>query len=244
MFDEACRYIMDRLLKFAKDAMENRKSNTNDSFEYSCFHFYASDELATICSNLLPTEPMRTIKSGWPILARVLADILRGWLVDAVRIERRKKNPDLYRRRLFGNLTREELKSETHRVMSWAIKSARDIEKHEESAEYKILDMMICQEKDVDDEYIARRYDMTMLLRNIAGNGGLQLVIEPYFDWGMKVMNIVANQLSEDDINIKGKKSLAHAKKSNSQSLVIEVRFCIDLQSARNTWSRDELSTV
>ena len=33
VFDEACRYIMDRLLKFAKNAMENRKSNINDSFE-------------------------------------------------------------------------------------------------------------------------------------------------------------------------------------------------------------------
>ena len=89
-----------------------------------------------------------------------------------------RKNPKLYRRRLFGNLTREELKSETHRVVSWAIKSARDIEKDEESDEYKILDMMICQEKDVDDEYIARQYDMTTLLRNIAGNGGLQLLID------------------------------------------------------------------
>ena len=64
VFDEACRYIMDRLLKFAKNAMENRKSNTNDSLEYSCFHFFASNELATICSILLPTEPMQTIKSG------------------------------------------------------------------------------------------------------------------------------------------------------------------------------------
>ena len=52
-----------------------------------------------------------------------------------------------------------------------------------------------------------------MLLRNIDGNGGLQLVMEPYFDWGMRVMNIVAKQLTEDDINTKGEKLLAHAKK-------------------------------
>ena len=68
VFDESCRYIMDKLLEFAKNAMENRKSNSNDSFGYSCFHFFASDDFATICSTLLPTEPMRTIKSGWPIL--------------------------------------------------------------------------------------------------------------------------------------------------------------------------------
>ena len=129
---------------------------------------------------MLPTGPIRTIKSGLPILGRVLADILRGWLIDAVRSERRKKNPELYRRQLYANLTREELKSETHRVMCWSINSARDNEKDEESDEYRILDMMICKEKDVDDEYIARRYDMTMLWRNIARNGDLQLVMEPY----------------------------------------------------------------
>ena len=74
--------------------------------------------------------------------------------------------------------------------------------------------MMMCKEKDVDDEYIARRYNMTMLLRNVAGNGGLQLVTEPYFDWGMKAMNIVSKELTEDDINAKGEKSLAKAKKA------------------------------
>ena len=73
---------------------------------------------------------------------------------------------------------------------------------------------MIFQEKDLDNGYIVSRYDMTMLLRNVAGNGGLQLVTKPYFDWGMKAMNIVSEELTEDDINAKGKKSLAKAKKA------------------------------
>ena len=64
VFDESCRYIMDKLLEFAKNAMENRKSNSNDSFGYSCFHFFASNDFATICSTLLPTEPVQTIKYG------------------------------------------------------------------------------------------------------------------------------------------------------------------------------------
>ena len=72
---------------------------------------------------------------------------------------------------------------------------------------------MICQEKDVDDEHIARRYDMTILLGNVAGNGGLQLITEPYFAWGVKAMNIVGEELSEEDINAKGDKSLAKADK-------------------------------
>ena len=102
----------------------------------------------------------------------------------------------------------------------------------------QILDMMICQEKDVDDEYIARRYDMTMLLllRNIAVNGGLQLVMELYLDWGMRVMNIVAKQLTEDDINIKGKKSLAHAKKAipNHSSLKSDFALICNRQEMRD----------
>ena len=95
---------------------------------------------------------------------------------------------------------------------------------------------MICQEKDVDNEYIARRYDMTILLRNIAGNGGLQLVMEPYFDWGMRVMNIVAKQLTEDDINTKGKKSLAHAKKAilNHSSLKSDFALICNRQEMRD----------
>ena len=98
--------------------------------------------------------------------------------------------------------------------MRRAIKSVRDNEKDEESNEYGILDMMICQKKDVDDEYIARRYDMTMPLRNVAGNGGLQLVTEPYFNWGMKAMNIVAKELTEDNINTRRKNIPAQAKKA------------------------------
>ena len=76
---------------------------------------------------------------------------------------------------------------------------------------------------------------MTMLLRNIAGNGGLQLLIEPYFDWGMKVMNVVAKQLTEDDINIKGEKSLAHAKKAilNHSSLKSDFALICNRQEMR-----------
>ena len=101
----------------------------------------------------------------------VVADILRGWFINAVCNERRKKSHELYQRWLYANLTPEELKSETHRVMWWAIKSARDSQKDEELNKYTLYDDMPRQ--DVYNEYIARRYDRTMLLRNVAGNGGL-----------------------------------------------------------------------
>ena len=56
---------------------------------------------------------------------------------------------------------------------------------------------------------------MIILLRNIAGNSGLQLVTEPYFGWGMKATNIVAKELTEEDINTKGDKTLAKAKRQS-----------------------------
>ena len=57
---------------------------------------------------------------------------------------------------------------------------------------------------------------MTILLRNVAGNSGLQLATEPYVDWGMKVMNIVAKELTEDDINAKGENHVQREKKQFS----------------------------
>ena len=49
----------------------------------------------------------------------------------------------------------KELKSETNRVMGWKIASARDNQKDETSNEYMLLGLIVCQEKDVDDDYIA-----------------------------------------------------------------------------------------
>ena len=123
--------------------MRWRIANQTQMILLSTFAFISlhPTKLQQFCSTLLPTEPMRTIKSGSPILGRVLADILRGWLIDAVRSERRKKNPEMYRRQLYANLTREELKSETHRVICGAIKAVRDNEKEEEANEYGILNI-------------------------------------------------------------------------------------------------------
>ena len=173
---------MDQLLKFGSVALHNRKNNTADSFEYHLFHFLTSDKFERICLAMLPTERMKQCKAGWSILGHTLGEICNRWIVEAVRNERRMADPKLFQRSALVSLSGEELKSETHRVLTWALKSVRDKEKEESSARFLLLSTMLCQEKDVGDEYISTRYDMTMLIRNMAGDGGLYLLTEPYFE--------------------------------------------------------------
>ena len=73
---------------------------------------------------------------------------------------------------------------------------------------------MFCQEKDVDDDYIEQRYDLTMLLRNLGGSGGLRLVSDGFFDWGMKAMLFVSKELTIDDVERLGERAFGKAKKA------------------------------
>ena len=155
---------------------------------------------------------MQTIKAAWPILGQMLGNILRKWLIDTVRNERRNHNPKLFQAKGFASLTTEEVKSKTNRVMCWAIASARENVRDETSNKYRLLSMMFCKEKYVDDEYIRTCYDLTMLLRNIGGNGGLCLVSEAFFDWGFKAMRIISKELTVSDIRMKGTKAFGKAK--------------------------------
>lgn len=69
IFDEACRLIMDELLKFGESALLKRTSTSADSFEFKLFHFLLSDELREICRLKLPTEAMASIYAGWTVPA-------------------------------------------------------------------------------------------------------------------------------------------------------------------------------
>ena len=62
---------------------------------------------------------------------------------------------------------------------------------------------MVCQEKDVNNDYIATRCDLAMLLRNIGRKGELKLVTVTFFDWGMKAMGFIARELIVEDITTK-----------------------------------------
>ena len=61
--------------------------------------------------------------------------------------------------------------------------SARGNIKDELSNKYLLLNLMFCQEKDVDDDYIEQRYDLTILLRNISGGDSMRLVSDELCDW-------------------------------------------------------------
>lgn len=213
-FDQACRLIMDELVLFAKAAMENRSSTSSDSFEYKLFHFMYSPDLESICMTKLPTEAMRSVRAGWVILTEELAAILRKWLRQTVRSERQKKDPELFHRTTIVNMSDEALTSEVHRVFGWAIRNCRDGKRFDsKSAEHRLLDSMVCLEKDADEEFIAKRVDLLTLLRNIGGEGGLCLVQDAFLEWGKKAMLAVAKQLTVDDIRMKGDPSLKAAKK-------------------------------
>ena len=102
---------------------------------------------------MLPTKQMQTNKPAWPILGRVLGNIFSKWLIDAVRNERRSRDPELFKIRDYARVTNEELKSETNRVMSWARWLAHSNVKDVDSDKYRLLSMIFCQEKDIDEEY-------------------------------------------------------------------------------------------
>ena len=75
--------------------------------------------------------------------------------------------------------------------------------------------------------HILHKYDMTMLLRNGAGDGSLLLVADAYFGWSMVAMNAVARELSDDDINLKGSTALAKAKKAILNHAKLKADFAL-----------------
>ena len=122
-------------------------------------------------------------------------------------------DPHLFSSAIEVELSDEVIKSETNRVLGWAVKSARDKTKDRTSSEYKLLNSMVCYEKDIEKNKLAERCDLATLLRNVGGEGGLCLVSETFFSWGQKLMRIVANQLTMKDITEKGDDALRWAKR-------------------------------
>ena len=88
------------------------------------------------------------MKAAWPIFGRVLGNIFRSWLIDTVHNERQNHDPELFKIRDYARVMNEELKSETNRVMIWAMWSARNNIKDVSSYKYCLLNLIFCQEKD------------------------------------------------------------------------------------------------
>ena len=235
-FDEGCRRIMDKLFVFGKEALDNRKANASHSYEYRLFHFLASDDYFQLCKKVLPTEAMQTIEPGCTILGHCLGEIFRTWLIDAVRNERRRKDPELFRKAQSVNLSDEVIKSETNRILGWAVKSARDQTKNKTSDEYKLLSSMVCYEKDIDGKDLMERCDLTTLLQNKGGEGGLCLVSEAFFAWGNKLIRTVAKQFTQYDIDSNGDDALRFAKRAilNQPTLKSDFALACKRQETRS----------
>ena len=64
LFDEYCRHVMDRLIVFGRETMIHRANNSAGGYEYRLFTYLLSDEFDLICSTMLPTKPMQSIKAA------------------------------------------------------------------------------------------------------------------------------------------------------------------------------------
>jgi tmRNA-binding protein len=80
-------------------ALSQRNHTSSDSYEYSLFHFLYSEDLERFAKRL-PDGPLKEIRQGWVVLAWELGMILRGWMIDSVRNERRKKDLRKYKLKL------------------------------------------------------------------------------------------------------------------------------------------------
>ena len=82
-------------------------------------------------------------------------------------------------------------------------------------------------EKDADDDYITSRYNLSTHFRNVGGKGGLSLVTDHFFDWGMKAMRLVAKELTVKDIEMKGAKAIKAAKNGILQHPTLKSNFIL-----------------
>lgn len=172
--------------------------------------------------------------------ASELGSIFRNWLIDAVRNERRKKDPLLFQRSDAVNLSGEALISEMQRLVGWAVRSCRDKVSPDDhnSQYYQLLKSMVCYEKDVDDDYVRTKLDLGTIIRNVGGEGGLSLVADPFVEWGKKATLLVAKELTVDDISMKGdiamksakKNILEHASLKSDFVLACKRQYDLDLQ--------------
>ena len=79
-------------------------------------------------------------------------------------------------------MVRPLLNSETNRVMAWAIASVYEKQSDKTTTKAQLLALMMCKEKDVDEEYLNNnnRCDLTFMIRNCGGEGGLNIVTERF----------------------------------------------------------------
>ncbi len=73
---------------------------------------------------MLPTEKMRKESPVWTIYDHLIVDLYQTWLLDTIRNEQKKNDPQLSEQTLDVKPSDSDLKSEMNRILGWTVKSA------------------------------------------------------------------------------------------------------------------------
>ena len=120
-FDEVCQKMQDKLFELATNAVLKR-TNENQSFEFDLHEYHRSQEFSKLCVEL--PGRLADHHAGCVMLFMSLSRMFSTWLKDALVHARKKRNPELFRRRTNTLLSNVEENNETHRFAGWAIFSS------------------------------------------------------------------------------------------------------------------------
>jgi hypothetical protein len=226
MFNDGCRAIQDKLLSLSVRCMRKR-SDKHTSFEKDTHNFFKSDEFDQLCSNQLPGNLGKS-HVGCVLLGLMLAELFVKWLTLALRMYRKDKNPELFRKKQNADLKPCEENNEVNSFVGWAISSAKkkfatDDEEDELEIEFKeLLKSMSLLEEDADEEYLTDFYDTNMSMLN---HGGLTLVSREFFEWGKITMKIIRSKFTVEVIQQDPRNCFKNAKDSVLKNASIRTLF-------------------
>lgn len=210
-FDEACQTLQFKLFEITIESFQKRKSDSY-SFEFGLHEFHRSELFAELCWGSMPGR-LADDHAGCSILCTVLAEIHLRWVKDALRQDRRTRNPELFYVMPNQSLTIAEQNNEVNSFVGWSVFSCLELIKKEMCAEEKddsekmvrlkdcrkLLDFMMIREHDVDEEYMCKYYDTNMYLYN---EGGLTLIKKEFFEWAKQLMDNIRLTFTEHTIDL------------------------------------------
>ncbi|KAL7546687.1 hypothetical protein ACHAWF_017274 [Thalassiosira exigua] len=109
-----------------------------------------------------------------------MKSLLNRWLREALHDSLRMRHPKLFKANATGTLSAAEENSEVNRFLGWAIFSAMKKFPRDEPHRLIMLAIMM-RERDIDEEYLEKYYDINMALLNC---GGLTLANKSFFTNG------------------------------------------------------------
>ena len=225
MFDKSCQQIQNKLFEFAMKTMIAR--NKDDvSFEFDLHEFHRSEEFLLICWEFLPGR-LAYHHGGCVMLCISLSELFIEWLKTTMMDERKKRNPELFKKGKEECFTMAEQNNEVNSFIGWSIfsslkKSKYVLKTEKESMGKKIILSMMMREKDIDEGYMAMCYDKNMAMVN---HGFLILVKMDFSNWGRDLMRLVRSSLFEKDIDYDPKNCFDKVETAVMANTLIKSRF-------------------